>query len=100
MALRIIFASAVALSVSNLGGSARREISLYLRAVAPRTLRGLAAKAVPLGIPNLRWFRGEHGPRLRNRAANGPTIGTVQIALLAIAELSAAILKAVKGAPA
>jgi len=62
---------------ASLGETARKEIELYFTAVAPRSVNGVASNATPLRITDLRWFRGEHGSRLRNRAANDPNIGTM-----------------------
>ncbi len=62
---------------ASLSEAARQEIELYFTAVAPQEVNGVAANAVPLRITDLRWFRGEHGSRLRTRAANDPNISTI-----------------------
>jgi len=62
---------------ASLGDAARQEIELYFTAVAPQEVNGVAANTAPLRITDLRWFRGEHGSRLRTRAANDPNIATI-----------------------
>ena len=62
---------------ASLGEAARREIELYFTAIASKEIGGVSSIAVPLRITDLRWFRGEHGSRLRNRAANDPSIVTI-----------------------
>jgi hypothetical protein len=62
---------------ASLGDAARQEISNYLVAVASKEVRGVSSVAVPLRITDLRWFRGEHGSRQRNRAENNPNIGSI-----------------------
>ncbi len=62
---------------ASLGETARNEIELYFTAIAPQDISRVSASAVPLRITDLRWFRGEHGSRLRNRAANDPNIVTM-----------------------
>jgi len=62
---------------ASLSEAARQEIELYFTAIAPKEINGVSSIAVPLRITDLRWFRGEHGSRLRNRAANDPNIATI-----------------------
>jgi hypothetical protein len=62
---------------ASLGEAARSEIELYFTAIAPKEVNRVSSIAVPLRITDLRWFRGEHGSRLRNRAANDPNIVTI-----------------------
>ncbi len=62
---------------ASLSDAARSEITTYLVAIARKEINGIAPDAVPLRITDLRWFRGEHGSRLRSRAENDPDIGTI-----------------------
>ena len=62
---------------ASLSDATTQEIKLYFTAIAPRNINGVSSIAVPLRITDLPWFRGEHGSRLRNRAANDPNIVTI-----------------------
>lgn len=69
---------------ASLSESDRAEIEKYMMDNAadangkkPRFMRKITDTQMPMRITEFRWFKGEHGTRLRNWAAKQPEIGTL-----------------------